>query len=186
VSAKPTAGDVLRVLTNYMADRGLELIDRQTGLVVYSGDVKEVAAGVAALVEAAQGIIDCIDQGWLARRNDNLGVVGMQYRDALRSDLDVLRKQLAPFKAPPTQRQREVLELLASGEWELGHSWTSFGGAPWWMQRGGRGGEWKQVHSATANGLHRRGYIKGDPWKPATDTKYHITPAGLAAIGRES
>lgn len=58
-----------------------------------------------------------------------------------------------------SKTQRELLEKIASGEWELGTSTAIRRSA--WIQRGGigRGGEVVTVNHATVHALYRRGMI---------------------------
>jgi len=76
--------------------------------------------------------------------------------------------------------QREVLELLATGAWELGHSTYT---GHYWMQRGGlgKGGEMRKVRTDVAYALWKKGYIEEAPAGPNMQS-YGITGAGLAAV----
>lgn len=62
----------------------------------------------------------------------------------------------------------KVIELLRSGEWELGYASGSRADGRYWMQKGGlsKGGETKNVRSSTMAALERRGLIKIVPRQP--------------------
>lgn len=59
----------------------------------------------------------------------------------------------------------EVLALLQSGEWELGHREGIREPGNYWMQKGGlgKGGETRAVRGGTVNALEKRGLIKSLP-----------------------
>lgn len=83
-----------------------------------------------------------------------------------------------------SKTQRELLEKIASGEWELGTSTTIASRRHHaWIQRGGigRGGETVGVSRATVHALFRRGMIAhGDKSFPTRTWK--VTEKGRRAL----
>lgn len=65
--------------------------------------------------------------------------------------------------AEPFATQAEILDLLRSGEWELGYSIGIRSDGRYWMQEGGlmRGGNTRKVRANTLRALVRRGGDRG-------------------------
>ena len=82
-----------------------------------------------------------------------------------------------------SKAQRELLEKIASGEWELGTNTAMASRRSAWIQRGGigRGGETVGVSRATVHALLRRGMIAyGDKSFPTRTWK--VTEKGRQAL----
>ena len=90
-----------------------------------------------------------------------------------------------------SKTQRELLEKIASGEWELGTNTAMASRSSAWIQRGGigRGGESVTVNQATVHALYRRGMITyGDKsfptrtWKVTEKGRRHAQRAKDADV----
>jgi len=82
-----------------------------------------------------------------------------------------------------SKAQRELLEKIASGEWELGTNTAMASRRSAWIQRGGIGrcGETVTVNHATVHALYRRGMIaQGDKSFPTRTWK--VTEKGRQAL----
>lgn len=82
-----------------------------------------------------------------------------------------------------SKAQRELLEKIASGEWELGTSTAMASRRSAWIQRGGigHGGETVGVSHATVHALYRHGMIAhGDKRFPTRTWK--VTEKGRRAL----
>ncbi len=84
----------------------------------------------------------------------------------------------------PTPAQRDILEKLASGEWEL--DGTSHFSPPR-LQKGGLGreGETQALRSDTVYTLYRRGWIRQRPGSHFPSHPYDLTDAGRRALSPE-
>jgi hypothetical protein len=75
--------------------------------------------------------------------------------------------------------QDEILKLLREG-WAIGLSGGQH--ASWWMQKNGlgRGGEHRDVHSASAFALYKKGLIEIKGARSFPHTEYQLTELGRA------
>ena len=77
-------------------------------------------------------------------------------------------------------RQKEILQLLSTGEWEIGTSWGDV-----WMQKGGLGygGESKIVNWNTFQALRIRGFIAQVTQRVFEQPqRYYITDKGKERV----
>lgn len=87
------------------------------------------------------------------------------------------------MRDPKIATKQRILDLLRTGEWELGYSEGSRGNGQFWLQKGGlcKGGDTVTAHGASVNSLERNGLIAIKPREPKQPfwlRRYVVTDQG--------